>query len=782
VDLIVAWVLFPLVLLALCGCCGLLVERVSGRAMATPLLPLAGLCAIVVAGQFLCLTDATAGWTTPAICALALSGAALGRNRSTALEPLALATAAAVVCVYAAPVALSGEPTIAGFIKLDDTATWLALTDRLVDHGRDLGGLAPSSYEATLAFNLGDGYPVGAFIPFGAAAALIPADPAWLIQPYIAFCAGLLALALWSLARPLERSPWLRAAAAFVAAQSALLFGYALWGGVKEVIAAALVAGVAAFAATAIERPREPRGLAATVLAAAALLGVLSGGGLIWLAPPLVAAAVVVAARAGAGYALRLSLGCVAGIAALSAPLPLSGAVVPPTSSPLTDSTARGNLAGPLDPLQAAGIWPAGDFRFDPELESLALALIAIACVLAIAGIAWSLRRREPRPALYAAGALTACAVIAAAGSPWVGAKALAIASPAIPFAAMLGAGWLAAAGSRAVAAGLAAVLAAGVIWSNALGYGGVNLAPRAQLAELERIGELVEGEGPALMTEYSPYGVRHFLRESDPESVSELRRRAIALRDGGTVPKGGFADTDELDPRALGLYRTLVLRRSPARSRPPSPYRRVWSGDTYEAWQRPAQGPSPPLRLPLGAGRDPYGVPDCRRVLELARAGDLVAAGGRRPLVIGLASASYPAAWAIPGSRDAPVPREPGTLEASFEVERADEYEVWLRGSLRPAAELSIDGEEVGEVRHELNNRGGQISFGRVALAPGEHQLALEVGGADLHPGSAGEAGPVGPLALAPAGGSEAALVRVPAARARELCGRPWDWIEVTG
>ena len=48
--------------------------------------------------------------------------------------------------VFAAPVVLSGEPTVAGFIKLDDTATWLAFTDRIMEHGRDLDGLAPSTY------------------------------------------------------------------------------------------------------------------------------------------------------------------------------------------------------------------------------------------------------------------------------------------------------------------------------------------------------------------------------------------------------------------------------------------------------------------------------------------------------------------------------------------------------------------------------------------------------------------------------------------------------------
>ena len=77
--------------------------------------------------------------------ALAVAGLALGARgrRAAASSRLALLAAAAVFAVYAAPIVLSGEPTIAGFIKLDDTATWLALTDRVMEHGRDLGGLAP---------------------------------------------------------------------------------------------------------------------------------------------------------------------------------------------------------------------------------------------------------------------------------------------------------------------------------------------------------------------------------------------------------------------------------------------------------------------------------------------------------------------------------------------------------------------------------------------------------------------------------------------------------------
>ena len=61
-----------------------------------------------------------------------------------------MAAAVGVFAVFAAPIVLSGEATFAGYIKLDDTATWFAMTDRVMEHGRSLAGLAPSTYEATL--------------------------------------------------------------------------------------------------------------------------------------------------------------------------------------------------------------------------------------------------------------------------------------------------------------------------------------------------------------------------------------------------------------------------------------------------------------------------------------------------------------------------------------------------------------------------------------------------------------------------------------------------------
>ena len=113
----------------------------------------------------------------------------------------------------------------------------------------------------------------------------------------------------------------------------------------------------------------------------------------------------------------------------------------------------------------------------------------------------------------------------------------------------------------RAAGAALLAIVGTGVVWSGALAYRDVNLAPRDQLAELETIGHRIAGQGPTLMTEYQPYGVRHFLRDADPEAASELRRRQVPLRSGRTLPKG--------DDRRHG---SLPARRPPGLPHPRPP------------------------------------------------------------------------------------------------------------------------------------------------------------------------------------------------------------------
>lgn len=760
-----AWAVFPLVLLALCIGLGLLVDVLCGRRLPGALVAPTGLAAAVVVGQFTTWSDPTAELTVPLLLVLAILGIGLSLPwRFGRLDPWPAAVALAVFLFFGAPVLLSGHPTFAGFIKLDDTATWFALTDRVMEHGRSLAGLGPSSYRATLDFNLAAGYPIGVFIPFGAVQKLIGGDLAWVFQPYVSFLAAMLSLGLWQILGTVLRRPVLRALAAFVAAQPALLLGYALWGGVKEVGATVFIALAAALAPAAARAAASRRDAALLALPAAALVGVLSLGGLIWLAPMLAVLALLAWRRFGPRPAALQALAFAVPLAVFVLPVVSSG-LVPPTSSPLTDPNAEGNLRGPLNALQVLGVWPSGDFRFDPDGTVVTVVLIALTIVAALAGLwlAWSKRRRDATFALYATS-LLACAAIVLIGSPWAGGKALATASPVALALAISGA-IVALRADRFVGAILIVVVGGGVLWSGVLAYGGVNLAPYGQLHDLQVIGEDFAGEGPALMTEYNPYGARHFLRNLDGEAASELRERAVPLRGGGEVEKGYSVDTDELDLNGLLEFRTLVLRRSPVRSRPPSPYRLVWTGDAYEVWQRPEALSGQLLEhLPLGGEHEPSAVPQCSEVLALAHRAQLRGGEDARLLA----------------ARHAPVYN---ATDGNLEVPRAGDYAAWLKGSVRGADQLLVDGRKIGEARQEIDNEGGYVYMGETKLGAGAHRAELRFGGADLHPGSGGFPRPeVGPLLFVPTGDEAGELTSVPANEAESLCGRSWDWIEAVG
>jgi hypothetical protein len=285
------------------------------------------------------------------------------------------------------------------------------------------------------------------------------------------------------------------------------------------------------------------------------------------------------------------------------------------------------------------------------------------------------------------------------------------------------------------------------------LAYNEVNLAPRDLLAELVEIGEMLVGGGPVLMTEYQPYGVRHFLRSSEAEGASELRRRLVPLADGSSLEKGLWADTDDFRADAFKPYEALVLRRSPEQSRPPGDFKLKKAGEFYEVWLRDAGVTSATEWLPLGSGRSPVSVPECADVRELARSvpgGTLLAAESGEPLFL-----------------DGPA--------GEVEVEGGS-HTVWLEGSIRGEATLEIDGEEVGTIRHFLNNEGLYAELASADVSAGPHEISVTVEGGDLAPGSGGTSD-YGVLAVGPE--TQATLRAVSASDFRELCGKTLDWIE---
>jgi hypothetical protein len=763
----VAWVVFPTVLCVLSLGCGLLLERASGVHLAGPLLVPAGLSVVIAAASFATMEDATAELATPLVVSLAVAGYGLSLPlRAHRLDPWCVGSALVVFAAFAAPVVASGDPTFAGYIKLDDTATWLAFTDHVLERGRDLSGLAPSTYEATLAANLPGGYPIGAYLPLGIGHELTGEDAAWLFQPQLAFFAAALALAGYELVRPLIRSGALRALAVVVASQAALFYGYALWGGIKELATVPMVALVAALVPPYRSSSGQVRSVLPLATASAATLSILSFAGGVWLLPVL-----------GAAVLAFLALPRTKMIALAGAFVAFGFLLALPTlrlidtflrhaegaTSVLRSESELGNLVEPISPLQSFGIWPTGDFRYEPTEVELTYFLVGIAAAAGVAGVALALRGRAFGLPIYVLGAGAAAGTSALLGSPWVDAKVFALASPALLLGAMAGAALFFERGRR-VEAGLAlAAITGGVLWSNALAYRDVWLAPYEKLAELERIGHRIAGQGPTLMTEYEPYGVRHFLRRADPEGASELRRRPIPLRDGRVLGKAEFADIDEFDLAGLLAYRTLARR-------PPSAFRAVWEGRYYEIWQRSEERRTILEHVPLGDAGGPAAVPPCAQILTLARragpSGRLAAVLRARPVVIALAG----------GGRV--FPAESVSVDRTIEVPVGGLYGAWVGSEFRGRVKVVLNGEAVGEARHQLKPDHFTLIDERQVM-PGRQTIGLDYGGPDLRPGSGGRPWfGLGPLVLSRST-AERPVRYVPASRARSLCGRSLDWVE---
>jgi hypothetical protein len=811
-SLIVAWILFPLVLALIGAAWGSLIERAAGESLDDALLLPVGLAAALVVAGTLGAFTATSPLAAPVIAIGTLAGLPGVWAARQRFRGWHLIVAAAVLFVFGAPVILSGQATFAGYIKLDDTSYWLNIMDHLRTGPHAADGELPSTYSLEYA-TLGPHYPRGAFVLPAVAHSLTGIDVAWAFQPYLAACAAAVSLCLYALVRPLVPGTKVRALVAFLAAQAALLYGYSLWGGIKELTAAFLLSLVAALAAAAIRgRPSRLRALLPLAIAAGALAQTLGAGAAAWIGLLFL---FVVAAWLLQGWRVKRLAACLPSIVSLGA---LTAACMVPVwislneflagdsglySSGQTEQTRLGNLSGPLSGFQLAGIWPRGDFR--AHLTGLP-GKILIGLVLAAA--AWALfmglRRRQWALWVYAGAALGGCALIYHAGAtPWVVGKTLAIASPALLVTALVGAAML----LHRHRAGIVvlAALAFGVLWSNALAYHDVVLAPRDRLAELQHIGTLVDGKPLTLINEYEIYASYHFLREGAPVGPAEYRDAPLALREGTTLTKTAWADLDSFPLATLENYRSIVIRRSPSESRPPSNYELVWQGRYYNLWQRPESPERTVLvHVPLGestklpycgaaenganmpeCSANPVAVPSCERIQSLAarasgQGGELVAHENASPIVARADETLWPGPWFHDPAGRTLTPNDPGKLVSHIRVASPQAYELWLGGSFARGFQVAIDGTDVGTVDNELSMIGGYVHVADVELDAGTYEITLTYPHPGLGPGSGNNSyTSLSAFTLQPTS-PKSRLITVAPGQAAQLCGRPLDWIEI--
>jgi hypothetical protein len=786
-----AWIVFPLVLGVLSLGCGLLLEQAGGLRLPGTLLLPGGFVVISIATYFAHMSNGTAELATPLVVVLAIAGYALSRPwKRFRLDRWAAGSAAAVYWVFAAPVVLIGA-TFAGYIKLDDTATFMAFLDRALTNTYGAAGIIPSTYKATLLQEgYKFGYPLGAMLPINVGHTLLGVDQLWLWQPYLTFLAALTGLGLYEVTSGLVQSRMLRAFVAFFGAQAALIYGYALWGGVKELF----TPGVVLLAACLVPRVRTgtPRQVIPLAVASAALIGGLSVGGGVWLVPIFVVGLVLLVLYRSTDDLLK-TVGVYAATTVVLA-LPI-----------LTVSAARintlgkfgkngnegvGNLNHALSWWQILGIWPSGDFRNQPTHATLAhiLALVVVAGAVFAAVMAWRRGRLEVIVAL-ATGVL-ACAFYVERASPWVAGKALASASPLVLGAGFVGVAIVIESGRRIEGGVVLAVLGAAVLWSNSMQYHAVLVAPGARLAELGTIGSKFNGQGPALLTDFEAYGARHFLRGLDAQTPSGLRVDEILLRNGQQAANGVSPDIDEIRYDQLRPFKTLVIRRTGTASRPPSSYHWVWSGHYYDVWQR-NPGPNRVItHVALGSRFQPAAVPDCKVVMQLAdraSAAHGVLATVFRPQAIVMSPKGQivnPRHFYLYGEPHGLVyKKRPYKLILPFRVSTDGKYRVWVGGSFTSTLTAKLDGHQVGQQRNQIEWPGNFLNFGAAHLGPGSHVLVIKHDGPDWGPGS-GAKPPfgLGPFVISRVTDSSPVIRRVHIVQpsdARSLCGRSLDWIE---
>jgi hypothetical protein len=787
---IAAWIAFPLVALVVCLGSGLLAERLAGVTLPPAVVPALGFATAIVA---LGPAYALGGRGAVAVAVLTVTtGAGLWLARSELRRRFrpgfGAAAGGSAYALYIAPVALSGHATFLGYNFLNDTSIHLLLVDYLNELGnRDPSSLAPSSFVSAAEGYVGKSYPLGSHQLLAGLRALLGTEPARLYQPYLAFATGLSAAALFALVRGVGAPGPAAAAAALVAVAGQLLFSFNLQGGIKELTFVTAMAAAAAVGAQLLESARPVRLAALLALPALAAYAIYGLAALAWLGPlavllvagafvgrprPVLRDRLLPAVLAAAGVFVVLGLPAIVG----SAEFYREG------RGTLTSESELGPLIGPIRTAQAAGIWLRGDYRFVPDHELPTYLLIAVALALAALGAALVLRRRAPGPLLFLLPSLAAWLAVSPSGSPYVDAKLLAVLSPAVLLLACAGVGALWDGRTRALAGGAALLLAGGVAVSDALAYRVATLAPVDRLDELTRIGERFDGQGALLVNEFEEYA-KHFARHARPFTVYEAWTPLGAqLRDPARPVYAHAYTLDELTLGFVTRFRLIALRRSPAESRPPVGYARVWRGRFYEVWRRTGAVEAS-AHVPFGFPReDPVSaasVPPCARLRRLARSGDLVAA--LRPEGVAFdfaANPDLPPGWRL-------KPDSPMTFLASFGGSVAAEartgagrHRVWLKGRVYRDDRVFIDGRPLGVVRH-VNGPNQWIDAGTIDLQAGGHRAELRRPTGSLAPSDA-QADELGPLVVVPE--QPARLVRVRGRDAGRLCGRPLDWVERLG
>ena len=771
---LLAWVVFPALMLLLCGGAGLAVRRATGPAAVPALLVVpAGLALLVVVCGLLCYYAALAPLAGPACVLVGVVGLILGRGslarvfrrRGRETDLWAVAAAIGAWAIVAAPVVLTGKPGFTGYGHIVDISYQFDLAAHFAHSGRSIPTVSNSAYQSDLIKYLSSGYPGGGQWTLGALSNLMPVDLSWLYQPFLAFLSAMSALSLYSLLDGFVKPRGWRALGAFVAAQPNILMAYGLTGGIKELSTSCFLLLSAALFARVLPRLTPGRTVLAVPIALSATIASLSLTTLPWVGVLSVGVCLTVLVLER-DRLLTLLAGVQIGLLVFVLSLPTFAAslkLLPVAKGTGFGPAELGNLTAPIPGIAAAGVWITRDYRFPEFADRTPSDLLAVlVLILAACGFIYAVRRRAWSVAWLGIAGAVALYYIAHRYGPWIQLKADCVSSPISLLLAFAGIGALMRISRRVVAGALpAVVVAAGVLAGNALLYVETSLAPYERLHDLEYIGKRFAGQGPTLTPDYEEYA-EYYLRDDDQTSM--VNGPVLELRPGvnrATEPGGIYAyDLNEFVPSWVESFRTIVIRRDPLASRPPSNYRLVYLSRYYEVWQREQPASTEYAFVPFA---DTAGVRN-----SAAGCASVTASARRAGPTARIAYMSSPANYVQLGVSNMRLSRafEPsggvivatgaGHATRGQPIPNAGRYDFFLDGSFGRPVKISVNGHHVGTAAYQESYPAEWLLVGSAQLSAGVNNVEITRGGLSLHPGSGdGQDGfnrTIGPLIITPA------------------------------
>ena len=422
---------------------------------------------------------------------------------------------------------------------------------------------------------------------------------------------------------------------------------------------------------------------------------------------------------------------------------------------------------------------------------------MGVSILAALTGVVLGVRRRAPGVLVLGFTLAAPVLFVSPLVSPYIDAKLLVVLTPAVVFLGAFAA--LTLLDSRQLLVKLAGgatlvLVAAGVLVSDLYGFRDVQLAPADRVEQMEDVAAHVPDDGLYLLNEWEEYG-KFFMRAARVNPAAEVEApRLLQLRADRGVPVdspkrvprfGRWFDLDEQTLPGVLRFAGIIQRRSPAASRPPAAFRRIYRNGGYELWRR---DPRVVVRahLPLQGGERAAAVPDCARVRRLARTarpGDrLTAAAPRR---VGFMSPLVsPAAAGVAGHDGAHQQdrrARPRRARARGEHDQGRRAAGGMDQVHRGPCRHRVRRRPAGGQRQRVQHAAAVVSRGQRPPAAGRPPAPDRDHQGWRLPGPRGlRSGFVGPVALQAA--RPAKLVSVAPRDAGRLCGRSWDWIELVG